>query len=380
MTACAATSSESGVEPVRRNGNANASHVAGDPGAAGATPPGAGRAGGDGTGKSIISRRAIPASSWLTSSSVSRHARHRVHGLVEPADQLQGRFVFDLLCQYFGLIVCNGWRRSWLAAARKRDLPRLACSVSRLAASNASVACLRSVMSSIANRIFRPPNASSRISRAFSSRSCRPSSGSSIFDIANSSTDRSKSCLADNNNRILAAMIASGSRKRVKRPRRCSLRKDKLPSRRFQTPYYRPINRRENRARRGSHRRCRSVLRSKHRSPRVADGARNPAIKICAHPRLGKIRHDCFPGRQDLWGCRRQDRAHSPVTLTALRPLGRGLRLASSSVKENRHAGAGESSVAADGSTLRRGGCCSLDVKNVKRIGEFRDRRDQLST
>ena len=61
------------------------------------------------------------------------------------------------------LIVCNGWRRSWLAAARNRDLPRLACSASRLAASNASVTCLRSVMSSIASRILRPPSDPSRI-------------------------------------------------------------------------------------------------------------------------------------------------------------------------------------------------------------------------
>jgi hypothetical protein len=51
--------------------------------------------------------------------------------------------------------------------------------------------------------------------------------------------------------------------------------------------------------------------------PRVADDARNPAIKICAHPRLGKIRHHRFPGRQGLWGCRRQHRAHSQATLTA---------------------------------------------------------------
>ena len=29
------------------------------------------------------------------------HARHRAHGLVEPADQPQGGFVLDLLCQYF---------------------------------------------------------------------------------------------------------------------------------------------------------------------------------------------------------------------------------------------------------------------------------------
>src|SRR5260370_2890735 len=44
------------------------------------------------------------------------------------------------------------------------------------------------------------------------------------FDVANGSTLRSKSCLADGNTRTLAAMIASGSRERVKRPRRCSHR------------------------------------------------------------------------------------------------------------------------------------------------------------
>ena len=52
-------------------------------------------------------------------------------------------------------------------------------------------------------------------------------------------------------------------------------------------------------------------------APEIADDARNPAIKICAHPRLGKIRHDRFPGRQGLWGCRRRHRAHSQATLTA---------------------------------------------------------------
>jgi hypothetical protein len=42
------------------------------------------------------------------------------------------------------LIVCNGWRRSWLAAARNRDLARSACSACRLAASRACAhACVR---------------------------------------------------------------------------------------------------------------------------------------------------------------------------------------------------------------------------------------------
>ena len=53
------------------------------------------------------------------------------------------------------LIVCSGWRRSWLAAARNRDLPMLACSASALADSNSSPTFFDSVMSSIATRIFR---------------------------------------------------------------------------------------------------------------------------------------------------------------------------------------------------------------------------------
>ncbi len=77
------------------------------------------------------------------------------------------------------LIVCNGWRRSWLAAARNRDLPRLACSACRLAASNASAACLRSVMSSIVSRIFRVVGGSSRISSALTSSDRIPRGGSS---------------------------------------------------------------------------------------------------------------------------------------------------------------------------------------------------------
>ena len=67
------------------------------------------------------------------------------------------------------LIVCSGWRKSWLAAAKNRDLPRLACSACRLAASNASAVRLRSVMSSSASRIFRVVRGSSQISSALTS-------------------------------------------------------------------------------------------------------------------------------------------------------------------------------------------------------------------
>ena len=52
-------------------------------------------------------------------------------------------------------MVCKGWRRSWLAAARKRDLPILARSASDLAASSALPSRLASVTSTIATRILR---------------------------------------------------------------------------------------------------------------------------------------------------------------------------------------------------------------------------------
>src|SRR5271155_1607825 len=79
-------------------------------------------------------------------------------------------FLANISCSR--LIVCSGWRRSWLAAARNRDLPRLACSACRLAASNASAACLRSVMSSIASRIFRvAPGLVGNLQRAHQQRS-----------------------------------------------------------------------------------------------------------------------------------------------------------------------------------------------------------------
>ena len=45
---------------------------------------------------------------------------------------------------------CNGWRRSWLAVARKRLLARLACSASRRASLSAFSTRLRSVTSRIA--------------------------------------------------------------------------------------------------------------------------------------------------------------------------------------------------------------------------------------
>ena len=80
------------------------------------------------------------------------------------------------------LIVCNGWRRSWLAAARNRDLARLACSACRLAASNATAVCLRTLTSSIASRVLRVVGGSSRISNALtcSDRIPRGDSSTSI--------------------------------------------------------------------------------------------------------------------------------------------------------------------------------------------------------
>ena len=151
----------------------------------------------------------------------------------------------------------------------------------------------------------------------------------------NGSTIRSRSCLADSHNRTPAAMIASGSRERVRQPRRCSLRDDKLPSLRRRTPC-RPINQCANRACWESHRRRPSGSRaSKHRLlPNRR--ARDPAIEICAHPQSDKIRHDRSPGRQGLWSCRRRHRAHSPASLTARQSLGSGLRLRTSKRKAPR--------------------------------------------
>ena len=70
-----------------------------------------------------------------------QHARHGAQRLVEPRDQLlravSPSTVFaSSPCSRAS--VCSGWRRSWLAAARKRDLATLASSACRLAASSAS--------------------------------------------------------------------------------------------------------------------------------------------------------------------------------------------------------------------------------------------------
>ena len=58
--------------------------------------------------------------------------------------------------------------------ARNRDLARLACSACRLAASNATAVCLRSVTSSIARRTLRVVGGSSRISSALTSSDRMP--------------------------------------------------------------------------------------------------------------------------------------------------------------------------------------------------------------
>ena len=79
------------------------------------------------------------------------------------------------------LIDCSGWRRSWLAAARNRDLTRLAYSACRFAASNPSAVCLRSEMSSIASRIFRVARGSSEISSARTSSERVPRGGRSML-------------------------------------------------------------------------------------------------------------------------------------------------------------------------------------------------------
>ena len=78
------------------------------------------------------------------------------------------------------LRVCSGCRRSWLAAARKRDLLRLARSACHLALFNVVSARLRSVTSSIAITISQVASDSPRIFSAFSSNTRLPSAGNSI--------------------------------------------------------------------------------------------------------------------------------------------------------------------------------------------------------
>jgi hypothetical protein len=64
--------------------------------------------------------------------------------------------------------------------------------------------------------------------------------------IANESTVRSKSCLADSNNRIRAGMIASESPERAKPPKHYSQRNHQSASHQFRTRL-RATNRRANR-------------------------------------------------------------------------------------------------------------------------------------
>ena len=78
------------------------------------------------------------------------------------------------------LMVCKGWRKSWLAAARKRDLPILARSASDFAASSALPSRFTSVTSTIATRILRFAEGSSRSTRALIENARRPKPGNSI--------------------------------------------------------------------------------------------------------------------------------------------------------------------------------------------------------
>jgi hypothetical protein len=132
-------------------------------------------------------------------------------------------------------------------------------------------------------------------------------------------TLRIRSCLIDgNDDRTLAAMIASGSGERVKRPRRCSHRTGKSPSNWCRTPN-RPANRRANRGCRQSRRRPRSVTRkSRHRT--APSSRRRPRSR---GRNLRASGPDGCPSCRGLWGGSRRDRAHSRQSLTASRPPGR---------------------------------------------------------
>ncbi len=65
-------------------------------------------------------------------------------------------------------------------------------------------------------------------------------------------------------------------------------------------------------------------------APVPQNDARDRAVAIWPHPRLGEIRHDGRPGRQGLRGCRRRDCPDFAAGLIAIRPCdhsaGIGLR------------------------------------------------------
>ena len=142
-----------------------------------------------------------------------------------------------------------------------------------------------------------------------------------------------------NDDRTLAAMIASGSRERVKRPRRCS--HTETANHRtigFGLRTGRPIGAQTARAgNRADGADPSPGSRSTGQLP-AGDGARDPEVAICAHPDLGEVRNEASPSCRDLWGYDRRDRLHSAQSVTALCLSAAGATLAPP-VKGKRHRG-----------------------------------------
>ncbi len=159
-------------------------------------------------------------------------------------------------------------------------------------------------------------------------------------------------------------MTASGSRERVKRPRRCSHRNCKSPSQRFPAPSRQATRPCANRACWESRRRHRPARGG--RAPgqrRPTNHARSPALAIRPHPQLGEIRHDACAGCEGLWGKRRRHRAHYPGRLSSIRPLGRsGIALGSTVIKSTRECTAPDA-------RSRRFAHPEPDIRNLGRAG-----------
>ncbi|MCY1215870.1 hypothetical protein D3C71_874570 [compost metagenome] len=106
-----------------------------------------------------------PASSFETSSSASSMARScsRLLSTTSTIARASGAIATWRSAPTLSAIACRGWRRSWLAPARKRLLSLLA----RTAWSRAMASCARSNSSEVASAWFsaRMPNDSSKVCR-----------------------------------------------------------------------------------------------------------------------------------------------------------------------------------------------------------------------
>ena len=121
--------------------------------------------------------------------------------------------------------------------------------------------------------------------------------------------------MVENNKRIRAVMIASGSRKRVRRPKRCSRNRRAVhhPSRRWARPPRRHASSACCRRFRRQYPSCR--ISRKQQSP-LSVGGRDPTLATCPHPGVDGVWYDDRSSGLGLWGRCCRARAHSALPLT----------------------------------------------------------------